>query len=145
MFYFLNVVMYHERSAEQNWSLPFSSAVGSRQKAFLFFLCLKRCSAVDVSRDVGLRKRSYNNSLCLIICLHSALSEKNVGRSIISFASLRYVRLATNILAENFLGAATVECPNILTNIVYKSKWSKLNLLIMLCLRIIHYYYKIII
>jgi len=36
----------------------FSSAVGSerhvrRQKAFSFFLCLKLCAAVDVSREVG--------------------------------------------------------------------------------------------
>jgi len=34
---------------------------------------------------------------CLIIFLHSVFSETNFGRSVISFASLRYVRLATNI------------------------------------------------
>jgi len=39
--------------------------------------------------------------LCLIICLHSALSEINFGRSVISLASLCYVLLAINISAEN--------------------------------------------
>jgi len=46
--------------------------------------------------------RSFPLFLCLIICLHSALSETNFGRSVISFESLLYVRLATNVSAEKF-------------------------------------------
>jgi len=71
---------------------------------------------VEVSRKVGAaHKTAYENDRatkrdryseifplfrCLIICLHSALLETNFGQSVISFAPLRYVRLATNISAE---------------------------------------------
>jgi len=44
--------------------------------------------------------RSFPLFLCLIIFLHSALSETNFGRSVNLFASLRYVWLATNVSAE---------------------------------------------
>jgi len=59
---------------------------------------------------------------CLIICLHSAFSEKNFGRSVISFASLRYVRLATNISAERFSLRIDYECLNILGALLYIEK-----------------------
>jgi len=86
------------------------------KKHFCFFLCLKRCAAVDVRREAERRRlptktivqqreadiRSFPIFLCLIICLHSTLSETNFGMSVISFESLRYVRLATNVSAEKF-------------------------------------------
>jgi len=94
--------------------------------------------------------------LCLTICLHSALSETNFGRSVIFFASLRYVRLATNMLGETFSWSSDMWMTYYFKSIiVYRKKvkyllikvsyliivkFRKLNLVIMLCLRIIHFY-----
>jgi len=89
--------------------------------------------------------RRFPLFLCLVICLHSALSETNFGRSVIYVASLRYFRLATNISAEKFSCSDTplyfrsfIVYKKIKFLLFYKSKLLR-N--VMLRLRIIHYYY----
>jgi len=94
--------------------------------------------------------RGFSLSLCLIMCLQSALSETNFGRSI--FFCVSPLCLACD---QNFSGKRFVAQPHVNALIFYEQycvskkkkycfiKFNYLNLLIMLCLCVKQYSYNV--